>query len=72
MFDTAYLSTYAAIVIGAAGILVIEVAIDPPFVLSLVIAGIGSVAVLGFGRRHLRIAETFPELLRFPGGRFLR
>jgi hypothetical protein len=32
---------------------------------------VGSLAVLAFGRSSLRIGETFPELLRFPGGRFL-
>ncbi len=72
MFDTAYLSTYATIVIAAAGIAVVEIAIDPPFLINLVLAGVGGLAVLLFGKRHLRIAETFPELLRFPGGRFLR
>jgi O-antigen/teichoic acid export membrane protein len=72
MFELAYLSTYGAIVITAAVIAIMEVVIDPPFIVDLVVAGIGSFAVLAFGRRHLRIAETFPELLRFPGGRFLR
>ena len=72
MFERAYLSTYAAIVLAAAAIAILEIAIDPPFVIAVAVAGLGSFAVLAFGRTHLRLAETFPELLRFPGGRFLR
>jgi O-antigen/teichoic acid export membrane protein len=71
-FDTAYLSVYGAIVAGAAVIALFEVTINPPLWAALALAGIGSLAVLGFGRRVLRIGETFPELLRFPGARFLR
>jgi hypothetical protein len=50
----------------------IVVVVDPPLIVSLVIAGLGSLVVLALGRSSLRIGETFPELLRFPGGRFLR
>lgn len=72
MFDTHYLPTYAAIVGGAIIIGLIDVVFDPPFIVALVIAGLGSVAVIAFARSSLRIVETFPELLRFPGGRLLK
>jgi hypothetical protein len=66
-----YVSTYIAIVVTAVVMALIVVAFDPPLIISLAVAGLGSLAVIGFGRSSLRIGETFPELLRFPGGRFL-
>jgi O-antigen/teichoic acid export membrane protein len=72
MFDTHYSPTYAAIIGGALVILLIEVFVNPPFIVALIIAGIGSLGVIAFARSSLRIVETFPELLRFPGGRFLK
>lgn len=71
-FERAYAPVYGAIAAAAGLLAVLEVTIDPPFVVGLAMAGLASLAVLLFGRRQLRIAETFPELLRFPGSRWLR
>ncbi|HEX2470333.1 MAG TPA: flippase [Candidatus Limnocylindrales bacterium] len=71
VFDMRYVSTYIAIVVTAVAMALIVVVFDPPLIVSLAVAGLGSLAVLAFGRSSLRIGETFPELLRFPGGRFL-
>jgi O-antigen/teichoic acid export membrane protein len=71
VFDMRYVSTYIAIVVTAVVMALIVVVLDPPLIVSLAVAGVGSLAVLAFGRSSLRIGETFPELLRFPGGRFL-
>jgi O-antigen/teichoic acid export membrane protein len=72
VFDMRYVSTYLSIVAAAGAMAFIVVVVDPPLIVSLVIAGLGSLAVVALGRASLRIGETFPELLRFPGGRFLR
>jgi len=72
MFDMTYAPVYGAIVVGAVVIGALEITVDPPLIVELALAGIGSLAVVSFGRRVLHIADTFPELLRFPGGRFLR
>jgi len=68
----AYLPIYATIGISAVVIGVLEVVADPPLPVALLLAALASILVVALGRRSLRIAETFPELLRFPGGRFLR
>lgn len=72
MFEMAYANVYGSIVVGAVLIGVLEVWFDPPLLVALGLAGVASLGVVLFGRRVLRIADTFPELLRFPGGRFLR
>jgi len=72
MFDTAYLPIYGSIVGAAVVIGIAEVTINPPLWAALGLAGVGSLVVLALGRRSLRIGETFPELLRFPGARFFR
>jgi O-antigen/teichoic acid export membrane protein len=72
MFEMAYLPIYATIGITAVVIGVLEVVADPPLPVALLLAALASILVVALGRRSLRIAETFPELLRFPGGRFLQ
>jgi O-antigen/teichoic acid export membrane protein len=72
MFEMAYLPIYATIALAALIIAGLEVSVDPPLPVALLLAALASVLVIALGRRSLRIAETFPELLRFPGGRFLR
>ncbi|CAN5763711.1 flippase [soil metagenome] len=71
-FERAYAPVYAAIIVAAGVLALLEVAINPPFVVGLALAGTASLAVLMFGRRQLRIAEAFPELLRFPGSRWFK
>lgn len=72
MFERAYAPVYGAIITAAAVITLLEVTINPPLVVALALAAVASLAVLMFGRRQLHIAETFPELMRFPGSRWLK
>jgi O-antigen/teichoic acid export membrane protein len=71
IFDPHYASLYVAIVAVAAGLAVVDAVTSLPFVVDLAMAGTASLVVLAFGRRHLRIAETFPELRRIPLARWL-
>lgn len=66
LFDWKYLRTYIAIVIAAAGLLVLEILINPPVIIGLPLAGLVSLVVLLANRRVLNIADTFPELMRLP------
>lgn len=72
MFEMSYLPIYGTIAVAAVVIAGLEVTVNPPLPVALVLAAVASLLVIALGRRSLRIAETFPELLRFPGGRFLR
>lgn len=72
VFERTYLPIYGTIGVAAALIFVLEVTVNPPLAIAILLAAASSLIVVAFGRRSLRIAETFPELLRFPGGRFLR
>jgi hypothetical protein len=55
----------------AAGLALVDALTHFPFVVDLGMAGAASLIVLAFGRRHLRIVETFPELRRIPLARWL-
>jgi O-antigen/teichoic acid export membrane protein len=69
VFDRRYLWVYATIALAAIALGVVQVAIHPGFLLSLVLAGIASLAVLALTRRALDVADTFPEVLRLPFAR---
>jgi O-antigen/teichoic acid export membrane protein len=50
-----------------------ELLVHPGIVIALVVTAIGSLVVLRLNRASMRLANTFPELLRVPGlARFLR
>ncbi len=66
MFDRRYISTYGTIVVATIALLVIQLALDPPLIVGLGMVAVSSAAVLGVGRSHLRLGETFPELARIP------
>jgi O-antigen/teichoic acid export membrane protein len=72
MFEMTYLPIYGTIALAALVIGALEVTVNPPLPVAIVLAALASLLVIAFGRRSLRIAETFPELMRFPGARFLR
>lgn len=72
MFEMTYLPIYGTIALAAVVIAGLEVTVNPPLPVAIILAALASLLVIGFGRRSLRIAETFPELMRFPGARFLR
>lgn len=72
MFEMAYLPVYGSILVVATVVAALEFTVNPSLVVAVPIAAVGSLLVLTIGRRSLRIADTFPELLDFPGGRFLK
>src|ERR687891_112527 len=65
LFRRRDLAVYAAIVLAAGLLFVVQVAFSPPVYVSFVAAAVASLFVVGFGRDSLRAAETFPELMRF-------
>jgi O-antigen/teichoic acid export membrane protein len=69
VFHNRYLRVYASIVLAAGALLGVQLAADLPFVAGLALAAVTSAAVIGFNRGELKVAQTFPELLRF---RFVR
>lgn len=66
MFDRDYGIVYLAIVLIAAPMFVLAVVFRPSVVVAVPMVAIGGLAVLLVGRRRLRVATTFPELLRLP------
>lgn len=66
LFDLRYRSIYIVITIAAVGLLFVQIVLSPPFIISLVLATLVSIAVLRVNRGALRVEETFPELLRIP------
>lgn len=72
IFEPAYARIYGSIIAMAGLIAVLEFVVNPPLVAALGLAAVASLAILFYGRQQLRIAETFPELMRFPGARWLR
>jgi hypothetical protein len=71
LFDLRYRSIYIVVAVAAAGLLIVQLVLAPPFIVSLVLAMLVSIAVLRINRGALRVEETFPELLRIPGLRWL-
>jgi O-antigen/teichoic acid export membrane protein len=58
--------TYGSVVLGALVLGAINLALQPPVVVAIVLAGIVSLALVVFNRSELQVAETFPELSRIP------
>lgn len=69
VFDRRYAWVYATVALAAIGLAVVQILIRPGFILSVVVAGIASIVVLGLTRRALDVAGTFPEILRLPFAR---
>jgi O-antigen/teichoic acid export membrane protein len=73
LFERKHAKVYLSIVIGAVGLLAVQSLMpanyswtEPYVYISFALAGIVSLAVVGLNRKELDIAQTFPELLRFP------
>ncbi len=62
---------YGSIAIATIVVSVIALVAAPPLILGLIVAAVASAAVLSVNRDALRLAETFPELLRIPFARYL-
>jgi len=69
VFDPRYLWVYATIVIAAIALAAVQAVVHPGLILSLVLAGAASIAVVWITRRALDVSHTFPEVLRLPFAR---
>jgi O-antigen/teichoic acid export membrane protein len=69
VFDRAYVGVYASILLAVVALAVVQFLIRPGLILSVVLAGLASAAVLAVNRRQLDVATTFPEILRLPFAR---
>ncbi len=66
LFERSYLKVYIIIVLGALGLLLVQLVMRSHIYVSFALAAIVSLLVLGLNRKSLNIAQTFPELLNFP------
>lgn len=66
MFDRTYGVVYLAIGLVAVPMLGLSVVFRPPVLIAVPLVMLGGLVVLLVGRRRLRVAATFPELLRLP------
>lgn len=70
-FDRRFVRVYGSFAVVVAALAIVQLTIAPSLPVAIVAAGAGSLLVLGLARRTLRVASTFPELLRFPFARRL-
>lgn len=71
IFDQRYRSAYASVAVSALLLLAIQLVFAPPFIISLIVAAAVALMVIKFNRAILDVENTFPELLRIPGARWL-
>jgi len=71
IFDWEYLRVYAVIILGALGLLLVQILFSPPIFAGFAIAALVSLLVLKVTGPALDLASTFPELLRIPAVRWL-
>jgi len=64
--DPTYLPLYASVVVAAAALTVVQVGIEPPLPVGLILAALATVGLFALHRRRLRLADTFPELAALP------
>lgn len=69
--DLAFLLVLARIAAGFLLLAALQVAVDLPVAAAVAAVVVVSVAILRSCRGHLALAETFPELARLPGARWL-
>lgn len=70
-FETRYLRVYIVIVAASLLGFAVEAIVRPPLLVGLAMAAGLSLIVLLVSREQLRMAETFPELMRLPFARLL-
>jgi O-antigen/teichoic acid export membrane protein len=71
LFQRRDLAVYAAIALAASVLLAVQIIFSPPVYVGFAFAALASVAVVAVGRKSLRAAETFPELMRFRVARLI-
>lgn len=69
--DRSFLRCYAVIAVCTAVLWLLQAAVDPGIVVSVLLAAAGSFVVLWLNKRTLNLPETFPELMRLPFARRL-
>lgn len=70
-FESRYLRVYVVIVLASAAGFALQAIVRPPLPVGLAGAVALSLLVLVVSRDQLRMAETFPELMRLPFARFM-
>lgn len=65
LFNIKYLRSYVIIIVCTLIVFAIQLIFNPSVFIGLPIAGLASFAVLRMNRKALKVADTFPELLRF-------
>jgi O-antigen/teichoic acid export membrane protein len=65
LFERGRRGLYATMAVGAGLLLAVQMVVEPPLLVGLLLAGILSLVVLARGRHLLQVDETFPELMRF-------
>lgn len=66
LFQRRYLLAYASILVAACGLLLFVTVFNTHIAVSIVLAGLVSVALLRFNRVALDVENMFPEILRLP------
>jgi O-antigen/teichoic acid export membrane protein len=66
LFDRRGAPVYGAILLAVAGVGVVEAAAGGGLVLGIALSAGASLAVVTVSRRRLRVADSFPEILRIP------
>jgi O-antigen/teichoic acid export membrane protein len=70
-FEPRYLRVYAVIILSSAACFAFQSIVRPPLPVGLAVAAVLSLGVLLVSREQLRMAQTFPELMRLPFARLL-
>ena len=66
LFDRQYTPFYLTLLVAASGLLLVGFFTPPNIYIAVTSAGSVSLLVLALSRKKLRVAETFPELVRLP------
>ena len=66
LLDWRFLRIYALIAMLAVALVLAQQALAPPIAVSVLLAGVASVALLYLSRDRLDVAQNFPEVLRVP------
>jgi O-antigen/teichoic acid export membrane protein len=71
LFEWRYFKTYLTIILGAVGLLALQLSTSMPLYVDLGLAVSVSALVLMLNRSALNVEQTFPEVLKIPGMRRL-
>lgn len=66
IFDPIYRRAYFIIIAAALSVLAVQMLVNPPVYVSIVLAGVASLLVFRLNRHLLDVEQMFPELLRIP------